>query len=102
MYASSFSPPSNREIKKNIVPFEENATDLIMNTQIYNYQYDNELDGELPHTGIIVDEAPVWTVDPRGKGVDLYAMVSLAWKSNQELAQRVTDLENRLLALESK
>lgn len=96
MFASAFTQNSRREDKKNIMEFTENATELIQNTKVYSYQYLNELEGELPHTGLILDEAPVQLVDPTGEGVDLYAMVSLLWKSNQELNARIQVLEAKL------
>lgn len=101
MYASAFTPNSVREAKKNIVPFVENAVELIENTPVYNYQYKNELEGELPHTGIILDEAPVWAADPLGEGVDLYAMVSMSWKAIQELSAKNKELEARISVLEA-
>lgn len=93
VYGTGFTPSSVREEKKNIVPFMDNATELVKGTPVYNYNYNNELDTELPHTGIMLDEAPVWLADVRGLGIDLYAMVSVLWKSNQELAARVELLE---------
>jgi hypothetical protein len=98
MYASGFTTNSRRDMKKNIIPFTEDATSLINSTIIYNYQYNNELNDELPHTGIILDEAPVWVVDPSGEGVDTYAMISLAWKAVQELSAKCEELETRLNA----
>jgi trimeric autotransporter adhesin len=96
MYATAFTVSSDRNVKKNIKPFTENASDLISTTPIYNYNYQDELDSEFPHTGVILDESPVWIADITGQGVDTYGMVALAWKSIQEILSRVSTLETKV------
>lgn len=95
IYATGLTPSSVRELKKNIVPFNENAIELIKGTPVYNYNYIHELDTELPHTGIMLDEAPVQLADVRGLGIELYSMVSVLWRGVQQLSSRVEYLENK-------
>ncbi|SET84506.1 phage minor structural protein, N-terminal region, partial [Oceanobacillus limi] len=86
---------SSNQYKKNIELWEENATDMIASTPIKQYQYNNELDDEFPHVGIIVEEAPAWVVGLTGEGVEPYKMAALAWKAIQELENRLKAVENR-------
>lgn len=98
VYASDFVNMSKRELKKNIVPFEGNAEEVINGSMVRSFQFKTELDTELPHVGLIVDEAPIEVINPRGDGIDLYAMIAVAWKSIQELSAKVAELENQLQA----
>lgn len=84
VYAGGSALTSDRDKKKNINPYEKEALPEILSTQIYTYNLKTELDGEFPHLGIILQEAPIDVVDPSG-GVELYAMTSFAWKAIQEL-----------------
>ena len=84
--ASAFNIGSDRNIKKNITPYMGNALAEINSTQMYQYHYLNELDTELKHTGVIMQESPVEIVDPGGVGVDIQAMGSMAWRSIQQLS----------------
>jgi phage minor structural protein len=95
--ANDFYPTSKREFKKNIADYTENATQKIVSTPIRTYQFNEELEGELHHVGVILDESPYEIVDVMGEGISTYAMVSLAWKSLQEQANRVTVLEDMVL-----
>jgi len=80
------------------LPFEANAEAIINGSMVRNFQFKTETDGELPHIGLIVDEAPLETINPKGDGIDLYAMISIAWKSIQELSAKVADLESQIQA----
>jgi hypothetical protein len=98
IFASEFTNVSKRELKKNIVPFEANAETIINGAMVRQFQFKTESDTDLPHIGLIVDEAPLEAINPKGDGIDLYAMISIAWKSIQELSAKVTDLENQIQA----
>ncbi|MEK5521878.1 MULTISPECIES: tail fiber domain-containing protein [Heyndrickxia] len=94
--ANTITQLSNAEYKKNIDVWNYNATEMILSTPIRQFQYKNELDEEFPHVGIIVQEAPVWAIELGGDGADLGAMVSMSWKSLQELHERIEMLEQKL------
>lgn len=98
VFASEFTNMSKRELKKNIVPFEANAETIINGAMVRNFQFKTESDTELPHVGLIVDEAPLEVINPKGDGIDLYAMIAIAWKSIQELSAKVADLESQIQA----
>lgn len=101
IYASEFVNMSKRELKKNIIPFEANAEAIINGAMVRNFNFKTELDTELPHVGIIVDEAPLEVINPKGDGIDVYAMVAVAWKSIQEMSAKITALEARITQLET-
>ena len=94
MYAYSFSTPSRRELKRDIVPVSQNdvAYAVVMNDidniepSFYKYNSENDnLDPENPlsyrpnaHFGVLVDEAPDYVKDSKFSGIDLYALGTLA------------------------
>ncbi len=101
VYAGGSALTSDRDKKKNINPYKKEALPEILSTQIYTYNLKTELDGEFPHLGIILQEAPVDIVDPSG-GIELYAMTSFAWKAIQELSAQNNSLKQRIEALENR
>lgn len=93
--ASAFNQSSSKFFKKSITDYKKNATDLINGTKVHEYWY-NEDDENIDkkHIGIVVQEAPMEVLNFNGgDSVDLYAMVSLLWKSNQELSARIKKIE---------
>jgi hypothetical protein len=101
VFASEFTNASKRELKKNIVDFAGNGEEIINSAIVRNFNYNTENDNELPHVGLIVEEAPVEVINPKGEGIDLYAMGSVAWKAIQEMSAKISALETRIAALES-
>lgn len=104
--ASDFVPASRRALKKNIHSYETNALDQILNTQVYQYHYLSEDDREMPHTGLVYEEAPADAIDPSGSGVSLYGMATMSWKAlqqlNAKLEEKVKSLETRIATLEGQ
>lgn len=84
---AGFRNNSQRSMKKNITDYVENALPKIVNAKTYQFHFLNESDDKQKHLGLILDEAPpeiVW-----GEGIDLYAMITMAWKAIQELNQKI-------------
>lgn len=75
---------SKRELKKNIEPMKNNALEKVMSTTVYKYHYKEDLDNELKYTGVIIDESPVDIINPDGRHVNIYSMLSVLWKAVQE------------------
>jgi hypothetical protein len=97
LVVATVNTSSDRELKKNIEDYTTSALNEINTTPIRYYNFKEEIDGIDPkHVGIIMQESPIDVVDPRGSGVDLYAMISMAWKAIQELSTKVTELDNKL------
>jgi hypothetical protein len=99
--ANDFYPTSKREYKKNIGFYMENAIKKIFNTPIRTYQFNEELEEELHHIGVILDESPWEIVDINGEGVSTYAMVTLAWKAIQEIYEILMAQDERIISLEN-
>lgn len=88
---------SLESIKKNIELYKENATKIVKNSEIYTYHLKSESDDSKKHIGFVIGEkykTPEEVIAE--KGVDLYTMISILWKSNQELNEKIESLENQL------
>ena len=125
--ASKFTVSSEAKWKKNIQTLDYNAMDLINRTVVYEYELkdnSNTRDIRKKTIGLVVDyETPEEIIieteilDDReygegeefipgkvkqiDKGVDLYAMSSLAWKALQEKDAEIKDLQTRVGHLEA-
>ncbi|PEJ48423.1 phage tail spike protein [Bacillus wiedmannii] len=107
--AGSFTNASSFKWKTDIKNFEGNATDIIANSDIMTFKMkpsENKETNEIPdistlhtHIGLIAEYAPKEVQSEDGAGVDLYAMISVAWKSIQELKTEIKEIkaENALL-----
>ncbi|MGE2643651.1 tail fiber domain-containing protein, partial [Escherichia coli] len=102
--AGSFQNSSSLVWKTDIKNYEESGLDLIMNTDVMTYRYksdvENATEGEAPtRLGVISEYAPKAITNDEGSAVDLYAMISVAWKAIQELNEKINELkaENVLL-----
>ncbi|MFD9628683.1 hypothetical protein [Peribacillus muralis] len=99
--AQAFNVSSNADRKKNIENYAGDGLHEIVTTPIRTYHYLDENDNEMKHVGVILQESPVEIADINGVGVDVYAMVSLAWKAIQQLNDKNIALENRINQLEN-
>ncbi|MEW4131915.1 tail fiber domain-containing protein [Bacillus thuringiensis] len=116
IYASAFNTASSLVWKENITNFEESALEVIMSADVMTYQYKQEqlepmeaieqgvtIEEKEGHThvGIIAEYAPELVKSQDGKGVDNYAMVSLAWKAIQELTAQINELKAEITLLKA-
>lgn len=117
---------SVEEAKTHITPAASMLA-KILSADIYNYDYVSEveeqeeseepeltLNGESEeaepsepaapqHYGLVIGDGyntPQEVISKDGKGVDLYSMISIAWKAIQEQQAQITALEQRIAALE--
>lgn len=74
---------SDRDKKKNIVEFDGDALNAIMDTPVYTYLYKVEEDTEKEHLGVMIQDAPYEIVDPE-MAIEHYAMMSYLWRGVQE------------------
>lgn len=87
----SFINPSVKEKKKNIERFE-NGLDIVLSTKIYNYNLKDEKDGTKKHIGFIIGKNYKYSkkiTSKNNKGVDLYSMISAAYKAIQEQQEQI-------------
>jgi Chaperone of endosialidase len=95
LIVATINGSSDRKMKKNIKEVTAPALNLIKETKIYNYHFDEEDETEVPaRTGVLADEAPKEIVGDNQKSINLYNMISLAWKAIQELSDEISALKN--------
>ncbi|MBE7117270.1 hypothetical protein FT641_27240 [Bacillus paranthracis] len=102
LYASAFNIASSLVWKTDIENYEKSALDVIAKADVMTYKYKSDVEeSENPqtHIGIIAEYAPEEIQSKDGRGIDSYAMASLAWKAIQELSEKINELkaENALL-----
>lgn len=96
---------SRKERKKYIKKITKNATDIIKNTDIYQYQLKGEKATGHRHYGVVINDeynCPDEIKAENGKGVEIYSMISIAWKALQEQQEIITQLQERIKRLEEK
>jgi hypothetical protein len=92
---------SKESIKKNIVKYEKNATDIIKNSEIYEYNFKTEKDTDKKHIGFVIGDkggnykTPKEVVFSNGEGIDTYTMESILWKAFQEQQKEIEELKKR-------
>ncbi|HFK1434979.1 TPA: tail fiber domain-containing protein [Bacillus cereus] len=99
VYASSFNTASSLIWKTDIESYRKSALDVVMGTNIVTYKYKSDVEeSDNPHThvGVIAEYAPKEIQSKDGRGVDNYAMSSLAWKAIQELSEQVRYLKEKI------
>ena len=99
VYANGVALTSNRDAKKNIEDYTESALNEICTTPIRQYHLKTDLDEELKRIGIIVQEAPLNSIDLKGECIDLYQMVTMSWKAIQELKNENDKLKDTIKIL---
>lgn len=112
VWAPSFNNTSIEEVKKNIEKIKSNAMELINGTDLYNYNYKGESDKDKKHIGIVIGDNYNYAkeiLSSDGKGVDLYSMISVAWKALKEQQEQIETMQksysffiDKITKLESK
>lgn len=90
---------SLENIKKNISKFTKNATDIINNSDIYEYNLKSDKDEDEKLIGFVIGnnyKTPNEVIDKDGQAVSLYSAIGILWKAVQELSARVEQLEKEV------
>lgn len=90
---------SLESIKKNINKFIKEATDIINNSDIYEYNLKSDKDSDKKMIGFIIGEnyrTPAEVIEKNGQAVELYSAIGILWKAVQELSTRVEQLEKEV------
>lgn len=91
---------SKRELKENIVIFDDNqAYENLNNMKIYKYNYING-DGE-EMLGSMLDELPSECINEKAEGVDLYAYTSYVISALKVAINKIKNLELEVEALKT-
>lgn len=106
--AKSFENISLAEHKKNFEKLK-NGLDIIRSTEIYKYNLKSQNDGDKKHIGFVIGKdykhsKEITALDKENKevGVDLYSMVSVAYKAIQEQQEIIEKLQEKIQELEAK
>ena len=99
--AGTFSSTSRLSQKIVDSPYTEDALGEISKTQLVNFAYKNRPDQN--HVSPIIDDVndtkeyyiPKTIVGQNGEYVDMYTMISMAWKALQQVNDRLEKLESR-------
>lgn len=90
---------SFESIKKNINKFTKNATDIINNSDIYEYNLKSDKDEDKKMIGFVIGDnyrTPSEVISEEGQAVELYSAIGILWKAVQELSTRVEQLEKEV------
>ena len=90
---------SLESIKKNISKFDKNATDIINNSDIYEYNLKSDEDTDKKMIGFVIGDnykTPTEVISKEGQAVELYSAIGILWKAVQELSARVEQLEKEV------
>lgn len=90
---------SLENIKKNISKFTKSATDIIDNSDIYEYNLKSDKDEDKKLIGFVIGDnykTPDEVIDKNGQAVSLYSAIGILWKAVQELSARVEQLEKEV------
>ncbi len=90
---------SLESIKKNINKFTKNATDIINNSDIYEYNLKSDADTDKKMIGFVIGnnyKTPDEVISKEGQAIELYSAIGILWKSVQELSARVEQLEKEV------
>ena len=96
---------SLESIKKNISKFDKNATDIINNSDIYEYNLKSDKDEDKKMIGFIIGDkykTPDEVIDKNGQAVSLYSAIGILWRGFQERQAKIDKLEERVEQLEKE
>ena len=95
----SLTQTSLESIKKNISKFNKNATEIINNADIYEYNLKSDADTDKKMIGFVIGDnykTPDEVIDKNGQAISLYSAIGILWKAVQELSARVEQLEKEV------
>ena len=93
--AQSFEATSSRKFKENIQPAEINATELIDQIDVVNFNFIRDKNKD-PKIGFIAEDTPSIFSTPRKNAMDVQNCIGILLKANQELSTRIKELEKKL------
>jgi hypothetical protein len=100
VYAGSTALTSARAMKKDIIPYDESALDIINNTDIVSFIYKNDTDN-VKRVGFIADDTHEILATPNHDNMDVGNSIGLLLKAVQELSEENKILKERLDRVEA-
>ena len=104
MQSKEFSNSSLESIKKNFEKLE-NGLDIVKATDIYKYNFKTQEDTDKKHIGFVIGDKYKYSKEitsSNNEGADTYAMVSVAYKAIQELAEQNEQLQKEIQELKGE
>lgn len=95
-------PFSLEEKKKNIKKYNNSALREIKNTDIYYYNYKEDSEETKRRVGAIIGNdynCSKEIIGTEGKGIDMYSMISIAYKAIQEQQEQIETLQKEVKKL---
>ncbi|MBQ9298748.1 MAG: hypothetical protein IJ223_07010 [Clostridia bacterium] len=95
---------SQESQKKNFEKLEE-GLNIVLDTDIYKFNYKTEEDGTKKSIGFVIGDNfkyPIEVTDASNKGVNLYSMVSVAYKAIQEQQKTIEQLQKQIEELKGE
>ena len=92
-------PFSLAEKKRDIEKYNNKALDEVLNTDIYYYNYKEDAENIKRRVGAIIGDKYKCSkeiIGTEGKGIDLYSMISVAYKAIQE-QQEIIEKQNKTI-----
>ena len=91
-----FFGTSTREVKKNIEPFTKSGLDLINQTEIVSYKYEQETEyTDLIKIGFIAEDTPIEMSSSDHDEMVIPSTICVAMKAIQELDEKIKNLQNK-------
>lgn len=91
-----FYGTSTREVKKNIEPFTKSGLDLIKQTEIVSYKYEQEIEyTDLTKIGFIAEDTPIEMSSSDHDEMVIPSTICVAMKAIQELDEKIKNLQNK-------
>lgn len=81
--------------KKNITKFTKNATDIINNSDIYEYNLKSDKEEDKKMIGFVIGDkyrTPNEVISKEGQAVELYSAIGILWKGFQEQEEKINKL----------
>lgn len=88
--------------KKNFELLQESGIDIICKSDIYKFNFKDEEDKCKKHIGIVIGDEYNYSkliTNVENTNVDLYSMISIAWKAIQEQTEKIEQLKKEIKKL---
>lgn len=102
--ANSIVQTSRESQKKNFEKFQD-GLDIILNTDIYKFNYKTQKDTDKKSIGFVIGENYKYSediTDAGNNGVNLYSMASVAYKAIQEQQKQIEQLQKEIKELKGE
>jgi len=93
--AAAFFQTSKRDSKRNIIPFEKDALDIIRRTKVVEFEYKIQEDDQ-KHIGFIADDTPEELATKNHDQMDTNSAIGVLLKAVQQLEEKIKELEAKL------